>query len=123
MDKKQSNILVVDDEEVIRNLLCDILTDAGYKVELASCGDEALDKAKHGRFSIVITDLRMPGINGIEVIRKLKAINSGISVIVITAYPSITSRAAAMHEGAYDYIVKPFNIEELGAVIDRAAQN
>ena len=122
MAEEQLSILIVDDEEVMRNLLCDILTDAGYKVEAVSCGDEAIEKVQQGKFSIVVTDLKMPGMNGIEVIKGLRAINSGICVIVITAYPSIESVIEAMREGAYDYIIKPFNIEELRLVIHRAAE-
>jgi len=120
--EEQISILIIDDEEVMRNLLYDILTDVGYKVEAVSCGDEAIEKVQQDKFSIVVTDLKMPGMNGIEVIKKLKAINSGICVIVITAYPSIESVIEAMHEGAYDYIIKPFNIEELRLVIRRAAE-
>ena len=122
MVEEKMSILIADDEEVMRNLLCDILTDAGYKAEAVSCGGEAIEKVQQGKFSIVVTDLKMPGMNGIEVIKKLKAINSGICVIVITAYPSIESVIEAMREGAYDYIVKPFNIEELRLVIHRAAE-
>jgi PleD family two-component response regulator len=120
--EEKITILIVDDEEVMRNLLCDILTDAGYKVEAVSCGGEAIEKVQQDKFSIVVTDLKMPGMNGIEVIKKLKGINSGVCVIIITAYPSIESVIEAMREGAYDYIVKPFNIEELRLVIRRAAE-
>jgi diguanylate cyclase (GGDEF)-like protein len=116
------NILVVDDEEIMRNLLCDVLTEAGYNVEAVSCGGEAIEKVQQEKFPIVVTDLKMPGMNGIEVIKGLRAINSGICVIVITAYPSIDSVIEAMREGIYDYIVKPFNIEELKLVIHRAAE-
>lgn len=122
MAEEQKGILIVDDEEVMRNLLCDILKDAGYKVEAVSCGGEAIEKVQQGRFSIVVTDLKMPGMNGIEVVGKLKAINPGICIIVITAYPSLESVIGAMREGAYDYIIKPFNIEELRLVIQRAVE-
>ena len=116
------NILVVDDEEVMRNLLCDVLTDAGYKVEAVLSGKEAIEKVNRDKFSIVITDLKIPGIGGIEVLRRLKATKSDICVIIITAYPSVESVVEAMREGAYDYIIKPFDIEGMKLVIHRAAE-
>ncbi|MCM8771246.1 MAG: diguanylate cyclase [Candidatus Omnitrophica bacterium] len=122
MEKEKVNILVVDDEEVMRNLLRDVLTEVGYNVETASCGEEAIAKIKEAKFPIVITDLKMPGMNGVEVLRKVKMINSEACVIMITAYPSIESVTDAMREGAYDYIIKPFNIEEINLVLRRAIE-
>lgn len=119
---ERSNILVVDDEEVMRSLLRDVLSEAGYKVDAVSCGEEAIGKIQQGQFSIVITDLKMPGMNGIEILKKVKAINSDTCVIAITAYPSIESVLQVMREGAYDYIVKPFNVEEIKLVIRRAVE-
>jgi len=120
--EKPIDILVVDDEEVMRNLLRDVLTDTGYKVETATRGEEAVEKIKQAQFSIIITDLKMPGMSGVEVLRKVKAVNSNTCVIMITAYPSIESVTEAMHEGAYDYIVKPFNIGEINLVLRRATE-
>lgn len=120
--EERPNILVVEDEDTIRNLLLDVLTDVGYKVEGVSCGEEAIAKFTQDKFSIIITDLRMSGMGGIEVLQRLKAINSEICVIIITAYPSIESVVEAMHQGAYDYIAKPFSIEEIKVVIRRAAE-
>ena len=122
MEDKQVNILVVDDEEVMRDLLRDVLTETGYHVETTSSGEEAVEKVKQGNFSIVISDLKMPGMSGIEVLRKVKAVDSNTCVIMITAYPSIESVTEAMHEGAYDYIIKPFNIEEINLVLRRAVE-
>lgn len=119
---EKTNILVVDDEEVMRSLLHDVLSEAGYKVEAVSSGDEAIGKIRQEQFSIVITDLKMPGMNGIEILKKVKAINSDLCVVMITAYPSIESVIEVMREGAYDYIVKPFNVDEIKLVIRRAAE-
>jgi two-component system cell cycle response regulator len=116
------NILVVDDEEVIRSLLADALAEIGYNVELASSGEEAVEKIKHASFEILITDLRMPGMNGIEVIKKFKEINSDICIIVITGYPSLESAVEAMRQGAYDYITKPFKLDELRIIVRRAVE-
>ncbi|MFH0790766.1 MAG: diguanylate cyclase [Candidatus Omnitrophota bacterium] len=120
--EEQINILIVDDEEVMRSLMRDVLTDAGYKVDTVLCGEEAIDKIKQNEISILVTDLKMPGMDGTEVLRKVKAINSDICVIVVTAYPSLESAIEAMRHGAYDYIVKPFNIEEIKLVLGRAVE-
>ena len=116
------HILVVDDEDTIRSLLFDVLSGMGYNVEVASSGEEALEKIKHTLFEILITDLRMPGMDGFEVTKKLKEINSNICIIVITGYPSIETAIEAMRHGAYDYITKPFKLDELRIIVNRAAE-
>jgi len=118
----QVNILVIDDEEIVREMLRDVLTEAGYKVWTAASGEEALEKLKEADFSIVITDIRMPGMDGVEVTRKFKKINSDLCVIAITGYASIESAMAVLKEGVYDYINKPFNIEEIKIVVGRAVE-
>jgi len=115
-------ILVVDDAEIMRNLLTGVLTDAGYEVNAVSTGEKALGEIKEDNYDVVITDLKMPGMNGIEVIKEAKQINEDICIIAITAYPSVKSAVEAMREGAYDYITKPFDIEEIKLVVRRAAE-
>ncbi|MCM8795391.1 MAG: diguanylate cyclase [Candidatus Omnitrophica bacterium] len=115
-------ILVIDDEEIMRNMLRDVLSDAGYQVVTAANGLEAIEKFKERDFNIVITDIRMPGIDGVEVTRKFKSLDSNICVIAITGYASIDSAIAILKEGAYDYINKPFNIDEIKIVVGRAAE-
>ncbi len=125
MDKKTSEkikILVVDDAEVMRNLLTGVLTDSGYEVKAVSTGEKALGEIKEDDYDVVVTDLKMPGMNGIEVIKEAKQINRDICIIAITAYPSVKSAVEAMREGAYDYITKPFDIEEIRLVVRRAAE-
>jgi len=117
-------ILVIDDEEIMRNLLTGVLTDSGYKVKAVSTGEKALGEIKEDDYDVVITDLKMPGMNGIEVIKEAKQISKDrdICIIVITAYPSVKSAVEAMSEGAYDYITKPFDIEEIRLVVHRVAE-
>ncbi|MCL0061283.1 diguanylate cyclase [Thermodesulfovibrionales bacterium] len=115
-------ILVVDDEEVIRNLLADVLTDDGYKVIAAASAEEALEKIKETPFEVIITDLMLPGINGLEVLRKIKKMNFDISVIVITGYATVETAVKAIKEGAYDYISKPFDTAEIKIVVGRAIE-
>ena len=115
-------ILVVDDAEVMRNLLTGVLTDAGYEVKAVSTGEKAVGEIKEDDYDVVITDLKMPGMNGLEVIKETKQINKDICIIAITAYPSVKSAVEAMREGAYDYITKPFDIEEIKLVVHRVAE-
>ena len=115
-------ILVVDDAEVMRNLLTGVLTDAGYEVKAVSTGEKAVGEIKEDNYDVVITDLKMPGMNGLEVIKETKQINKDICIIAITAYPSVKSAVEAMREGAYDYITKPFDIEEIKLVVHRVAE-
>jgi len=116
------NILVVDDEEIMRNMLKDVLSDAGYQVWAAANGEDAVALIDKTDFNILITDMRMPGMDGVEVTRKFKSIRSDLCVIVITGYASIQSAVQVLKEGAYDYITKPFNIEEIKIVVGRAAE-
>jgi diguanylate cyclase (GGDEF)-like protein len=116
------NILVVDDEEDIRMILKDVLTLAGYNVWTAGGGLEAVNMIKEVDFNIVITDIKMPGMDGVQVTRKFKEANSDITVIAITGYTSIQSALAVLEEGAYDYITKPFDINEVKIIVGRAAE-
>ena len=115
-------VLVVDDETSVRTLLSEVLQGQGYEVIVASSGEEAVELARKIPFEIVITDMRMPGISGVEVIQHVKNINSECCVIVITAYASVESAVEAIRRGAYDYITKPFNIATMRIIVDRAAE-
>lgn len=115
-------ILVIDDEEIIRNLLTDVLSDAGHEVIALASPEEAMEKVKEMPFEVVITDLKMPGMDGIEVLRKIKKVDSDISVIVVTGYSTVETAVDAMREGAYDYINKPFNAEEIKIVVSKAIE-
>jgi len=118
MDK----ILVVDDERDIRRALEFVLTREGYEVETASNGIEAIEKIKNENISLVLTDLRMEGMDGFDVLKKTLEIDASCPVILMTAYGSIESAVDAMKRGAIDYIVKPFIHEELKLTIKRALE-
>ena len=115
-------ILVVDDEASVRMLLKEVLEGQGYDITVASSGEEAIELTLKTAFEIMITDMRMPGINGVEVIQHVKNINSECCIIVITGYASVESAVDAIRRGAYDYITKPFNIVTMRFVVDRAAE-
>lgn len=116
-------ILVVDDEPEMRIALTHALSHSGYSVESASSGLEALEKFEADKFSLIITDVKMPGMSGIEVLEKVKKRSPKIPVIMITAYGTINNAVEAMQEGASDYILKPFSTEILEAAIKKVYIN
>ncbi len=122
MDEK-GIIHVIDDELIIHEVLSQLLTAEGYEVELSSSGEEALEKHSEQAFDLVLLDLLMPGLDGIEVLKALKRIDPEAIVIIITAYASVESAIAAMKIGAFDYIQKPFKHDELLLTIKRALEH
>ena len=104
-------ILVVDDEEMIRFFLTDVLSGEGYEVTTVSDGQEAVTLLEQEGFDLIITDMVMPGLNGIEVLRAAKRIDPQRPVIVITGYPSVETVRRLVKLGADDYVTKPFNVE------------
>ena len=115
--KKKIRLLIVDDEDIVRESLCDWLSSIGYKVLTAKCGEEALRIIKQKKVKIMIADLIMPGMNGIELMKKARTIIPTISTIIITAHGTIQTAIAAIREGAYDYIEKPFCPEKIELLI------
>jgi len=121
--KKKAKILVVDDESIIRESLRDWLSDAGHQVLVAENGPQALEIVEKDKPGIAIVDLVMPGMNGIELLKKAREVSSGIEVIIITAYASIPTAIAAIREGAYDYIEKPFSPEKVELLIGKLVEH
>ncbi|WP_197460498.1 response regulator [Thermodesulfatator autotrophicus] len=113
-------ILVAEDEKVFRILLFEELQGPNRIIKVASNGIEALEFLKREDFDLLITDLKMPGLEGIELLKEAKKINPRILVIVITGYASLDSAIQALKEGAYDYIRKPFSLEELKVSVNNA---
>ena len=122
MRKTGSNgkhILVVDDEPLVRSSLGELLTISGYSVSTAANGKEALELLKNYNADIVITDMKMPVMDGIQLLKRIKAGHPGTPVIMISGYGSIESAVEAMKEGAYDYVTKPIVDNEIKIVIER----
>jgi len=115
-----SSILIVDDERSMREFLKILLEKDGHSVQTAAEGNAALELIGEHDFNLVITDIRMPGISGLELLARLKKIQPGLPVIMITAFASPEDAVAAMKEGAFDYITKPFKVEEIKRIIDAA---
>lgn len=105
------SILVVDDEEEMTNLFRRVLSGRGYSVDVAPNGRSALDLARRRKFDVVILDLRMPEMDGIETFRRLKALGQEPAAIILTAHGDIKSAREAMELGVHDYLTKPFSID------------
>jgi len=118
----QINILLVDDEEPIRDALLLLLKNADYRISGCGSGKEALQLLESEPFDIVITDLFLPDITGIDILKKAKKLYSAIEVILITGHASAETAVKAMKEGAFDYITKPLNVEELRVIIAKAIE-
>ncbi len=120
MSEGSPSILVVEDDAAMRDLLAEELADAGYEVESAGGASGGLELARLERFDLIVTDLRMPEMDGFDLIRGVMAMPDPPHVVMITAFGSIETAIRAVKLGAYDYITKPFEIEELLLVIDKA---
>ena len=110
-------ILIVDDEAIVRESIRDWLKDSGYGVMTAESGEEALALIRNHAFSVIILDLRLPGMTGIEVLKKVKTLKPEIKSIVITAYPTMLTREEASKLGAIDYLIKPIFPDKLEGLI------
>ena len=110
---KQSRILIVDDEIHVCASIAKALESIGYLVDTVLSGEEALKKQGENRYDLIITDLMMPGISGMELLESLKKNDPAIRVIMITGYPSTKSTVTAIKSGAVDYLPKPFTPDEL----------
>ncbi|MDY0391473.1 MAG: response regulator, partial [Desulfobulbus oligotrophicus] len=112
-----ADILIVDDELSMRQFLKILLEKEGYNVATAADGREALDLVTRQSFDLIISDIRMPGMSGLELLAQLKQIKADMGVIMITAFASPEDAVEAMKNGAFDYITKPFNVDEIKNVI------
>lgn len=119
----KNKILIVDDEKLMRVSLEDKLLKEGYAVTSLSNAVEGLRVLQSTNFDVVITDLRLPKMDGIEFLREIKKASPDTVVIIMTAYGSIENAVVAMKEGAYDYVTKPFSLEELIIKLQKALKH
>lgn len=119
---KLGTVLIVDDEPLMRLSMLDALKEVGFEVHEALTGDEGIEKVKTSRYDLIITDLRLPGCDGLEIVQTCKQESPSTEVIVITAYGSVDTAVQAMKSGAYDYITKPFSMDELLLTVERATK-
>ena len=120
--KKEAKILVVDDDKRLANDVVEYLTIFGYQAAAAYGGREALTKFEQGDFQLVITDLKMPEMDGMELLEAVKALDRRVVVMVITGYGTIESAVDAIKRGAFDFIPKPFKMDELEVIVNRALE-
>jgi len=116
------HVLVVDDEEDVRDTLSSVLKQLNYVPYVAENGVEALKVIEREHIDVVLSDLYMPEMDGIELLKRLKAQDSKIVFLMITAHPTIETAVEAIKKGAYDYLTKPFHIEEVRLKINRALE-
>src|SRR5208283_87863 len=117
------HLLVADDEPSIRRVLEAIFTKDGYTVHIAENGRKALEIAGREPVSVLITDLIMPDMNGVDLLKKIRESHPHVVVVMITAYGTIKTAVDAMRYGAVEYITKPFDVDEIRAVVARALAN
>lgn len=122
MLEKKSTILVIDDDESMRDSCTQILTKDGFLAEIAKDGSSGLEKIKETKPDLVLIDLKMPGINGLEVLERTNEIDPNIIAVVITGYATVESAVEAMKKGAYDFLPKPFTPDELRIIIKRGLE-
>ena len=115
-------LLVVDDEAGFRELCADLLAESGYRVEVAAQGQEALDRLEREDHQLVLSDINMPVMDGMTLLKVVKARFPSVEVILMTAFGGLQSALDALRFGAYDYITKPFTREALLATVGRALE-
>jgi DNA-binding NtrC family response regulator len=123
MKEKKGQLLIVDDDEDIRRTLGDRLRADGYDVKTAANGAEGLRQIRCDAPEVVLLDMQMPEMDGLDVLRQLRTMEMSSTVIVITAYGSIESAVAAMREGAFDFVAKPFEMERMHLAVEKAMQH
>lgn len=116
---KKVKILIVDDEAVMRDTMSDWLLEKGFNVVSVISGMEAIEKVKTGSFNIAFVDMKMPGLDGLEVLRAMKRIDPETAVVIMTAYATIETAIEAMKEGAYEYMIKPFSLDVVELIVKK----
>ncbi|MBI5887390.1 MAG: sigma-54-dependent Fis family transcriptional regulator [Deltaproteobacteria bacterium] len=117
---KERKILIIEDDALIRESLSDVLVNAGYKISVVSCGEDGVSAIRERPFDIVLTDLQLPGISGLDVLRSVKNVSPHSACIILTGYASIETAVEAMRAGAFTYLKKPFVNAELLVILEKA---
>jgi DNA-binding NtrC family response regulator len=120
MAAKKRKVLIVEDEAVVRESVRDWLVEDGYEVDVAENGEEALKKIKKEEFGVIVLDLKLPGIDGLQVFEQAKELKPETKGVIITAYPSKETKEKAKRLGLMDYLAKPFKVEDLEKLITKA---
>ena len=115
-------ILIADDHDSLRRGLAQALADAGHDVDEASDGNAAIERLHEGYFDVIVSDLKMGGSSGLEVLKTAKTLHASSAVILMTAFGSVSTAVEAMQVGAFDYVQKPFEIEEMEVKVEKALE-
>lgn len=120
-----ANVLVVDDEKIAARNLFHILQKEGYKVEIALSGEQAIERLEavaENAYDIILTDLRMPGVDGMEILARARVLHPDVEVIMVTGFATVNSAIEAVRAGAYHYLAKPYNISEVRLLVRDALE-
>ncbi len=115
------DILIVDDDKALLGVLRSVLESEGHRVEVVPSAYDALGRLEDTHYDLVLVDLKMRRMNGLELLEHERLRHRGTRMVIMTAYPTVESAVQAMRQGAFDYLVKPFKLAELRAVVQRAA--
>src|ERR1051325_6434221 len=119
LQEESPRVLVVDDEKVIREILSDFLTMEGYVVRTVEDGVEALKELQRRSYNLVISDLKMPNMGGLDLIERITHLQIPVLTVIMTGFGTVETAIEAMKRGAYDYILKPFKVEEVVHIVQR----
>lgn len=122
MVNKETRILIVDDDPEFADSLAEHMSGLGHSVTVAYDGQEGLERFRAGAFHIVLTDLQMPGMDGMALLHEIKRLDSRCVVVLITGFGTVESAVKAIKEGAYDFITKPVKLDEVDVVVNRALE-
>ena len=117
------NILVVDDDPMVREVVVESIREAGYDVDVCGDGQEALARNAAKGYDLIVTDMRLPGLDGLSLIKKLKSSKSTTDVLVITGYGSIENAVECMKAGALEYLIKPFTVDQMQMAVRKAIEH
>ncbi|MGD8512831.1 MAG: response regulator [Deltaproteobacteria bacterium] len=122
MANKETRILVVDDDQEFADSLAEHMSGLGHSVKVAYNGQEGLERFRTGAFHMVLTDLQMPGMDGITLLHEIKGLDNRCVVVLITGFGTVESAVKAIKEGAYDFITKPVKFDQVDVVVNRALE-
>ncbi|MBI2561031.1 MAG: response regulator, partial [candidate division NC10 bacterium] len=123
MPEQRHKVLVVEDDHEMLALVCEHLESEGYRAAGTDRGAEAIARVRAEEFDVVLTDLRMPDVDGLEVLRAAREAQRDVPVILVTAFGSIETAIQAIRQGAYDYVTKPFALEEISLLVRKALED
>jgi diguanylate cyclase (GGDEF)-like protein len=121
--EQKPRILVVEDDPMVREVVVESIETAGYKVDVCADGGEALHRNGQQAYDVIVTDMRLPGMDGLSLIRELKAGASGTDVMVITGYGTIENAVECMKAGALEYLIKPFTVEQIQMAVNKVVEH